>query len=195
MDNFFRFIKYFIGSIQPINPIQYIKITKYKKTKKKKTQFLTDGQFIRMIDYCETSDRDVAGSYRIALYIAYYTGMRRGEILALTKSDIDLINNKILITKQLIRGEHTRDFFLQDSPKTDTSEGTVPIARPLKEILIDWIQENPYEVLILSKTVEYMNPDNFTGFCEHMSKILGFHINPHMLRHSTGDCPETRPPC
>ena len=55
----------------------------------------------------------------------------------------------------------------------------------LKQIRhIDWIQENPYEVLIPSKKGEYMNPDNFTGFCEHMSKILGFHINPHMLRHT-----------
>lgn len=170
--------------IQPVNPIQYIKITKYKKKTKKKNQFLTDGQFMQMIDYCETSGRDIANSYRIALYIAYYTGMRRGEILALTKSDIDLISNKIQITKQLIRGEHTKDFFVQDSPKTDTSEGNVPIAKPLKEILIDWMQENPYEVLIPNKTGEYMNPDNFTGFCGHMSIILGFHINPHMLRHT-----------
>ena len=34
-----------------------------------------------------------------AFEILYWTGIREGELLALTKSDFDLVNNKVSISK------------------------------------------------------------------------------------------------
>lgn len=170
--------------IEPFNPIQYLKVTTYKVKPKKFLKTLTTGQFEEILDYCDQSDRNIAESYKIALYIGYYTGMRKAEILALNKTDVDLINCTIDINKQIIRGEHKNDTTLQLSPKTEASTSSIPIAIPLRDILQDWFLRNPYELVVPDKNGQYINPDNITGFCAHMSSVLGFHFNFHMLRHT-----------
>lgn len=110
--------------------------------------------------------------------------MRKGEILALNKDDVDLVGRTITINKQVIRGEHKDDTTLQLSPKTDASMSKIPIVPQLCDILTDWFKGDPYEIVIPDKEGNYINPDNVTGFCSNMSRILGFHFNFHMLRHT-----------
>ena len=161
-----------------------MKITKYKIRQIKYPKVLTDSQFEKIIDYYSESGRDIAESYQIALYIGYYTGMRKGEILALNKDDVDLVGRTITINKQVIRGEHKDDTMLQLSPKTDASMSKIPIVPQLCDILTDWFKGDPYEIVIPDKEGNYINPDNVTVFCSNMSRRLGFHFNFHMLRHT-----------
>ena len=62
--------------------------------------------------------------YSTLFQTLYWTGMRIGELLALTKSDIDLINCKISITKTYYRNGG-RD--VVTSPKTSSSIRTIEI--------------------------------------------------------------------
>ena len=67
----------------------------------------------------------------VAAYIALFTGMRRGEICALTWGDVDLDRNEIAVSKAL--GAGVGGTYLK-TPKTGRGR-VVPIHRQLSEIL------------------------------------------------------------
>jgi integrase len=69
-------------------------------------------------------------NYRFYLAIAFYTGMRSGEIIGLKKSDIDFKRN-------IIRVQRTRSRFGESTPKTTYSIRDIPII----ELLLPYIQE------------------------------------------------------
>ena len=75
------------------------------------------------------------------LYIAFLTGARTGEILALNWGDIDFENEKIAITKSL------NDMGELTTPKTKSSVRHIDMLPPLKEYLLklnsSLAQENP----------------------------------------------------
>lgn len=68
----------------------------------------------------------------MAFQVLYWCGIRVGELLALTKEDIDLVNKKIRINKsyQRIKGED-----VITSPKTEKSNRTIDIPDFLAEEL------------------------------------------------------------
>jgi integrase len=69
-------------------------------------------------------------NYRFYLAIAFYTGMRSGEIIALKKNDIDF-------DKKTITVKRTRSRFGESTPKTKTSIREIPII----ELLMPYITE------------------------------------------------------
>ena len=64
--------------------------------------------------------KNVSGPLKLFIAIGFFTGLRSGEILALTKSDIDLENKEINVSRTITDGK------LQ-SPKTRESIRKVPI--------------------------------------------------------------------
>ena len=64
----------------------------------------------------------------------YIHGMRIGEILALTRADIDLDNKQININKTLTK-DKDENIILGDTTKTYTGIRTVPILSPLLSVL------------------------------------------------------------
>jgi len=69
-------------------------------------------------------------NYRFYLAIAFYTGMRSGEIIGLKKSDINFQDN-------FIRVQRTRSRFGESTPKTKYSIRDIPIIK----LLLPYIQE------------------------------------------------------
>jgi integrase len=69
-------------------------------------------------------------NYRFYLAIAFYTGMRSGEIIALKKIDINFNTN-------MIKVERTRSRFGESAPKTKYSIREIPII----ELLLPYLQE------------------------------------------------------
>lgn len=69
-------------------------------------------------------------NYRFYLAIAFYTGMRSGEIIGLKKSDINFLDN-------FIRVQRTRSRFGESTPKTKYSIRDIPIIK----LLLPYIQE------------------------------------------------------
>ena len=79
---------------------------------------------------------EAAGGDRLeALYVlAIHTGMRRGELLGLKWSDVDLENSRIGIRRTLTRTDGGKRYTLGD-PKTKRSHRTVRITPQAVEAL------------------------------------------------------------
>ena len=68
------------------------------------------------------------GWFQNLIAVSFYTGMRPGEVIALTWTDIDLDNMVIDVNKRIAHG-------IVDTPKTKSSIRKVPIFEPLKPYL------------------------------------------------------------
>jgi integrase len=70
--------------------------------------------------------------YYEPLLLECYTGLRRGELLGLRWSDVDLKNNTVSIKQSLIR---TKQGLCFSEPKTAKSRRTIPIPQQLSNVL------------------------------------------------------------
>lgn len=89
--------------------------------------FWTKEEFDQFINTFDGTD-----PYKVAFFTLYYTGMRIGELLALTLSDIDFKENTISITKtfQVVNRQPT-----VTTPKTEKSNRSVFIPQFLADML------------------------------------------------------------
>lgn len=74
---------------------------------------------------------------RVFIDLLYYTGIRKGEALSLTVSDIDFINKKISISKNLVM--QYRSSTIKPSPKTQAGNREIPIPDKLLQSLMNYI--------------------------------------------------------
>ena len=102
-------------------------------TKGKKINFWTPEEYARFAD--AVSDNP---EYFTIFEILYYTGMRVGELLALTLNDIDFKNNQIRINKTFYRltGED-----IINPPKTETSNRVIDIPEFLTDEIRDYVSK------------------------------------------------------
>ena len=104
------------------------------KSKADEMDFYTQEEFNQFIDAL----RNKWESY-MCFMILYWTGMRMGELLALTYGDIDLENNTIRINKSLQR---LHGQTLITTPKTPKSKRVVHIPEKLKEELKEYMEHH-----------------------------------------------------
>ena len=103
---------------------------------KDKLHYYTPEQFIQFIsvarDAAEQENTLISWGYYVFFAIAYYTGMRKGEINALKWSDIDgdIINVRRSVS-QKIKGEA----IVETPPKNKTSYRSLQMPQPLIDIL------------------------------------------------------------
>lgn len=105
--------------------------------------------------------------------VSAMTGMRRGEVLALTWDDVDLVNRKISVRKSLgqrkvTENERKRVIELKDT-KTESSRRDIPIDKFLTDTLIEH-KKNQLE-LSLKIGRESFNPNNLI-FCEDNGNFI-----------------------
>lgn len=113
------------------NPMQYVSIPKTKtKTESNKVKTITLDEFNQILNIFPQDSFQ-----RIVLLIGFYTGMRRGEIIALTWDDINLDNKTITVKHTLIKKKN--GIFELSQPKTESSCRTIftgdTLIRLLKE--------------------------------------------------------------
>lgn len=111
----------------PTNPCHSIKKLKYKT---EKMSFWTGEEFQQFISLFQEDEEP----YKLIFRVAFSTGMRIGEILALTWKDIDFPDETIHVTKTLTRGNQ----FKTNTPKTSSSEREITIQKPLIRSLQEW---------------------------------------------------------
>ena len=85
-----------------------------------KLDFWTKEEYDKFISTIEVESR-----YYVIFEILFWTGIREGELLALTKSDVDFQNNRMSITKTYYRTER-RDVIT--APKTEQSVRVIELA-------------------------------------------------------------------
>ena len=105
--------------------------------------------------------KDKNKNYLYFVAIAFYTGMRTGEIIGLKKSDIDLENKVIKISR-------SRSRFGESTPKTLYSVREIPIIDLLYKYLVDLLLTHDNDYLFIT---QYGKPYLDTKvFCDHFWK-------------------------
>lgn len=142
---------------------------------------------------------------RAAFLTLLYTGLRVGELLALTWDDIDLSSGIIRVTKNLVtymnhgedRGTRKTAMLVQDSPKTKSGKRTVPLPVFLRGILAEHKLEQCQQAILLegiyndqnivfpTATGNYCYTRNLQEKLTRITKNAGLEkLTIHALRHS-----------
>lgn len=144
-------------------------------TKSKNVNFWTPEEYASFIHECQDNIE-----YYTIFEILYYTGMRAGELLALTLNDIDFKNNQITINKTFyhITGKDTIQ-----PPKTVKGARTIDIPDFLTEELQDYVKRlyKPMpEDRLFPKRLDYIR----SAFNIRITRAGVKKIRVHDLRHS-----------
>lgn len=182
----------------PYNIKGLVNIPKSKKEDKKIDALTLDEQklFVKELEkgYDEYTD---------IFYIAIYTGMRIGEILALSPKDIDLDNNIIHINKTLTKDSNDK-VIIGTTTKTYSGTRDIPITELIKSICLkssDCQNETLFSSnskIILPTTIN----SHFKRICKNANirvintkkkknkngekevNLKSANVNTHMLRHT-----------
>ena len=117
------------------NPVKFIKLPKLIKVK---IEPFTADEVKAIINIAEST------YHKYYLVIAFYTGMRSGEIVGLKKSDIDFKNKTITV-------QRTRSRFGESSPKTVYSIREIPIVDVLMPYLLEIYNKHDHEYLLITQ--------------------------------------------
>lgn len=143
--------------------------------KTRKLNFWTPEEYARFIEACKDNIE-----YYTIFEILYYTGMREGELLALTLNDIDFKGNQIHINKTYYRiaGKD-----LINAPKTESSERIVDIPEFLTQEIREYISHlykpDP-ETRLFNKRPQYLR----SILKDRAAKAGVKEIRVHDIRHS-----------
>lgn len=159
------------------NPCNGISIKYAPKEKRLLTK-----EELNKIDNCDLKIRDKA-----LLYTFRYTGMRCGEVFALTRSDIDKENMIIKVNKTIISAQGPT--IVQEKTKTSAGNRIIPIFLPLAKVLFQYLDK-------LDENTDYLFLNNVGGLHSvtsgnHLMKrilrnceIYDNEITPHYFRHN-----------
>lgn len=162
--------------IIPFNPCDNCRIP--KKEKKEMTILPPE----KIGEYLDEAKR--LGVYEM-FFLELTSGLRRGELLALLWTDLDVENNKLTVNKQVnrINGE-----FVVSEPKTQNSIRTVALPQQTVELLITEHQRHPDSPLMFCcpRTNSYWSPDSVVRLHKRMLAAAGVEdrVRFHDLRHT-----------
>lgn len=149
-----------------------------RQTKEKRA--LTDDE-VKMI-----SDADLSSKQRTFIDILYYTGMRRGEALALRVSDFDFVNKKVYVNKTVIFKGNTP--FVKDTTKTKAGIREIPMPDMLIKSLKQYLNESSNVSYLFTQitNTNMMTVSSFYNFWRGIMKTAGLpnDVTPHILRHT-----------
>ena len=124
----------------------------------------------------EMIKKSVNNDFGLFYYFLLYTGIRRGEALALTYEDIDWDNELIYINKTLFHKHNQPEI---KAPKTESGIRYVPLLKPLKEVL----DKNKKGIIFSNEDGEYLTGSQVETKIKWYRRETGITCSPHQLRH------------
>lgn len=159
-----------LNGITQVNPVTTVKVPKNAKTTRRE---LPSDEEIK------TALASVSAPFGLYPVFLYYTGVRKEEALALTYKDIDFKNDLIFIDKAIVFDNNRP--VLKTGSKSNAGTRTVPLLRPLKEIL----QRQKKTGLLFPNTKgEYMSKSQFDKAYRDYRKATGITATGHQFRHA-----------
>lgn len=163
------------------NPAAGLKRITYSGKQKRR---MTD-QERAYIDCATLTDQE-----RCFLYLLLYTGIRKSEALALSRSDIDFRKGVITISKTLVSSKKKEDV-LQELPKTDAGLRTIPITGQLMPVLKAYTNSK-LGILFEAKKGGYYSSSGFFKYWKGIEKKIETEtgeptaddFTPHLFRHT-----------
>ena len=138
---------------------------------------------------------------RVFVDLLYYTGVRRGEALALTVKDIDFKNRRLIINKNLVIKDG--ESHLKNSPKTHAGNRSIPLPAKLLSELQEYIAHAKNIYLFTMKSGEPMTKSSFRRFWYNILdkmnvaaggdefsrsdtaiRLIAKDVTPHIFRHT-----------
>lgn len=153
-----------------MNPCASVKIPNGLKKQKRSSATVTEEEIIKR-----------SGDIWIYPSIALYTGMRKGEILALQWKDIDFDRNIISVTKSVAFDNNTP--FIKE-PKTEAGKRTVPLLTPLRDLLLQQQDRDPDHFLISRDGTKPLSLHQYGDLWKEYQQRTGIKCTSHQLRHS-----------
>lgn len=151
------------------NPAEYVKPPKGKPKKERKP--LTYEEMTRV-------KNGVLCDFGFLAFFLLYTGLRKGEALALTYGDIDVKNNKIYINKSL---EHIGNRPNVKTTKTESGNRIVPLPEVIKNMLP---KKKKNSDIVFSQDGAHMRKSYFRYHWMKYCKNVGIKATPHQFRHT-----------
>ena len=174
--------------IIPFNPMLNSSIKQPKSIKAdKKVESLTIEEQRKLESIFNNEEK--YHKYRNILLLQLYTGMRIGEVLALKKSDINLIENTITIKRTITKDENNK-VILGETPKTENSKRTIPMNEETQILMKEILKKS---ISNINGMLFYNNDKNRLITNEEIRPYLmrinkKYNIAPklhsHMLRHT-----------
>ena len=150
-----------------VNPVREVKVPDGLKKQRRVTPPSEDIAIVK-----KSADLD----FGLFPVLALYTGMRRGELLALEWKDINIQERTISVTKSLYHIENKPHI---KKPKTETSIGVLPIL----DALIPYL--HPKKGLVFpNANGEYMTDAKYLQRWRAYAKQTGITSTPHQFRHA-----------
>lgn len=165
------------------------------QSKKKEKRALTTEEKL-LIEKSKLTQKE-----RVFVDLLYYTGVRRGEALALTVKDIDFINRKLTINKSLVLKDSQSD--IKNSPKTDAGNRLIPLPTKLLSELKEYLANVSSIYLFTKQNGELMTKSSFRRFWDNILdkmniaaggdkfsrsetaiRLVSKDITPHIFRHT-----------
>lgn len=167
-------------------PIDAVELRKIPVKPKEEPDYISLDQFMNLADEVQMHrEAFSSGALAVFLYIGYYSGLRKAEILGLQWSDIDLEKDLIHVRHQLAYTQLTvSEYHLTDKLKTASSFGSVPICPVLHDVLAKWKEYNPYPKVICKRDGNYFSVSSITYSIRSAGERIGVQVHAHTLRHT-----------
>lgn len=152
----------------------------FRKCKKSEKEALTQKQIDVMLERLQKTDTQV---YQVSVAILE-TALRRGELAALTWSDVNFKDNTISVDKQL--QIYCGDVIIS-KPKTEAGVRVIPMSPTLHSLLKDMRKKRKPSIYVFTnRDGNPLNPNTFSQRMRHKCEtIKGLpKITPHVLRHT-----------
>lgn len=166
------------------NPVCGVQMPKRKEKQIRALTVEEEGKFLLLAQ---------GNQYYAAFVVLLDTGLRCGELLALTWDDIDLKNGTLQVAKNLVaakerkNGEEKYKLIIQETPKTSKSVRTIPLTSRalalLKELKIK--QQSKTNIVFCTQKYTYLHPRNFRRSFQRILKNAGLEkLGLHVFRHT-----------
>lgn len=167
--------------------VDFIKPKSKKKTKI--VRALTTEEEAQFVEYLLNQDLKSC-PYKNVFLIQLFLGLRIGEVLALKKSDIDLVHNILSVERTLTTGENAKPV-MGNTTKTYAGIREIPIPQAIKPYLIEQIEESnlhPDHLLFTTKNNNLVDEREVNlRMKELLKKEFGITgVSTHSLRHTFG---------
>lgn len=166
------------------NPADNVLLPKSGSTKREDTEeenFYSKEELQRFLNLAR---EQMPFRFYVFFYVLAFTGMRRGEALALLKTDIDFAKKQISITKTMSRDESSGKII----NNTKTSEGNriIDIDDSTLKLIQELMNENTHnDILFTDKNYNYIH---LSTPIKHLNKLVNDNhlkrITVHGFRHT-----------
>lgn len=156
-NNLFKFIKkYYVPTFDVT--------LEFKLTKEERAEQLQKIKYLERNEIPKVLSKIKNNTVRSVAIIQLHTGLRIGEVLALTKNDIDFSNKLISVNKTKSQNGKV------SAPKTLTSIRKIEVSDYVLKILLDFISDKEFVFRVHYNTI--------------LNHLKGLNITTHIFRHT-----------